>query len=174
VAATQALRVDNLGVVLKATYSETNDNGAVFPADILDTWLIALNSGTGSGNANFLYRKQYTILAAALEAINLKSLIDEFSNTVTTFSKLKLLAIRLYSSDDAAATIEIGGTTSGNNFSAIFKDPTDKFVLPVGGIYFFGVNTTGLTVDATHRILDILNTSATKSVVVDVRAIGEK
>lgn len=167
-----SLKVNNLAMVFNGSYRATNDYGSK-AAKFDHDWAIALTNGTGSGSANFAYQDQLTISASSSSTVDLNALTDEFGNAIAP-SKVKLLAIRLYSSSDTAASLNIGGAAS-NTFSAIVANANDIVVCRYQGwIVFACTDSTGYAVDATHKDLKILNNSSTQSVVVDLVVVGVK
>lgn len=167
-----SLKVNKLSFVFDGSYRATNDYGSK-AAKFDHDWAIALTNGTGSGNANFAYQDQLTINASSSQTIDLNSLTDEFGSPIAP-SKIKLLAIRLNSSTDTAASLNVGAAAS-NKFSPMFADPSDIAVVRYQGWMIFAcLDATGYAVDATHKDLKIANNSASNSAVVDLVVIGVK
>lgn len=167
-----SLNTNRLSFVFNGSYRATNDYGSK-AAKFDHDWAIALTNGTGSGSANFAYQDQLTIAASSSTTIDLSSLTDEFGSAAAP-TICKLLAIRLYSSSDTAATLSVGAAAS-NIFSAHLADPTDIVkVRYQGWAVFAAPDATGYAIDATHKNLKIANNSSTQSVTVDFVFVGVK
>jgi hypothetical protein len=165
------LKTNQLTFIYKGSLRNTNDftsNAAKFSHD----WAIALANGTGSGYANYAYQDQLTINASSSTTLDLTALTDEFGVS-RTFTKVKVLAIRLNSSSDTAATLNVGAAAT-NIFSSIFADSTDIVkVRYQGWVVFACKDATGYAVSGTVKSLKIANNSASNSVTVDVVIVGE-
>jgi hypothetical protein len=167
-----SLKTNTLTWQFNGSYRATNDygsNAAKFDHD----WAIALANGTGSGYANFAYQDQLTITASSSSTLDLTALVDEFGVT-QTMTKVKVLAIRLYSSSDTSATLNVGAAAA-TIFSPMFAASNDIAVVRYQGWLVFACkDATAYTVDATHKSLKIANNSSTQSITVDVVIVGEK
>lgn len=170
--ATQSLKSNQLTFIFNGSYRTTTDYDPI--ASKFDhNWAIELANGTGSGQANFAYQDQITITASSSSTVDLFALTDAFGNSVAP-TICKVLAIRLYSSSDTAASINVGAAAS-NIFSPHLAASNDIVVIRYQGwAIFVAKDATGYAIDATHRNLKILNNSATQSVVVDLVMVGVK
>lgn len=170
--ATQSLRVNELSFVFNGSYRTTTDYDPIASKFDHD-WAIELTNGTGSGNANFAYQDQLTISASSSSTVNLYALTDAFGNAIAP-ARAKLVAVRLYSSSDTAATINVGAAAS-DVFSPMFADDTDIAVVRYQGwVVWVAKDATAYVIDNTNKNLKIANNSATQSVVVDLVVIGVK
>jgi hypothetical protein len=165
------LKTNQLTFIYKGSLRNTNDfssNAAKFSHD----WAIALANGTGSGYANYAYQDQLTINASSSTTLDLRALTDEFGVS-RTFTKVKVLAIRLNASSDTSATLNVGAAAT-NIFSAFLADDTDIVKVRYQGWFVVAAkDATAFTVDATNKDLKIANNSASNSVTVDVVIVGE-
>lgn len=167
-----SLNVNKLSMIFNGSYRATNDYGSK-AAKFDHDWAIALTNGTGNGSANFAYQDQITIAASSSSTVDLYALTDEFGTAMVPII-CKLLAIRLYSSSDTAASLNVGAAAS-NIFSAHLADSTDIVKVRYQGWAVFAcMDATGYVIDATHRNLKILNNSSTQSVTVDLVVVGVK
>ncbi len=171
-ATSQSLRTNSFLLNIDLTYRQTDDLGSK-PRRMLLPWYLSLTNGTGANKANFAWQAQYVIGASGTQAIDLRALADEFGNTVA-MNVLKALAIKLVSSADTAAKVQLGAGAT-NKFSAIFGDPSDALTVKNGGFCCVAVDdATGYTVDATHRNILLTNLSSTQPVTVIIAVLGEK
>lgn len=168
----QSLKVNNLQVVVDATYKNTHDFGTDI-AKIFHSWVLSLTNGTGSGSANFAWSDQITITASGSSTIDLSSLTDRFGNAIAP-TIVKLLMVRLTSSSDTAASISLGGAAS-NAWTALLLNSSDLLKIRYQGFALFACkDATGYAVGGSDKNLKILNNSSTQSVVVDVAILGVK
>lgn len=167
----QTLKTNQLQFVLDASYRNTNDYGTD-PSRFLHSWVHSLTNGTGNNQANFAYADQITIASSSSTTIDMFSLTDRFGNAIAP-SKAKLIAVRLYSSSDTSASLNIGAAAS-NIFAAHLANSNDIIVVPYTGMWIATAPRSGFTIDATNRNLKIANNSATQSVVVDFVLVGVK
>lgn len=168
-----SLKVNELTMKFNGSYRATNDYGSK-AAKFDHDWAIALTNGTGAGSANFAYQDQITITATSNNAFDLYGgMTDEFGTAIVP-STLKLVAIRLNTSTDTAATISIGNGASNQWISAI-EGTNDLVKVRLGGwVVFACTDATGYAVSNTNKTLKILNNSATQSVTVDLVVVGVK
>lgn len=168
----QTLKTNELKFVFDGSYRNTNDFGTD-ASRFLHSWVLNHTNGTGSGNTNFAWSDQLTITASNSSTIDLSSLTDRFGNAIAP-SKIKVLAIRLTSSSDTAATISIGGAAS-NAWTSLLENSSDLLKIRYQGSFMaMCTDSTGYAISGTNKNLKILNNSATQSVVVDVLVVGVK
>lgn len=165
------LKTNQLTFIFDGSYRTTNDYGSK-AARFDHDWAITLANGTGNNQCNFAYQDQITITASGSSTIDLFALTDEFGAAVAP-AKAKVIAIRLYSSTDTAASLNVGAAAS-NIFAAHLANSNDIIVVPYTGMWIATAPRSGFTIDATNRNLKIANNSATQSVVVDFVMVGTK
>lgn len=169
--ATQTLRSNELTFIFNGAYRTTTDYDPIASKFDHD-WAIALTNGTGSGNANFAYQDQLTISASSSTTVNLFALTDAFGNAIAP-ARAKVVAVRLTSSTDTAATLNVGAAAS--DVWCPFADDTDIQVVRYQGWWVIAcLDATGYVIDNTNKNLKIANNSATQSVTVDLVVIGVK
>jgi hypothetical protein len=169
---TQTLRSNELTFIFNGAYRTTTDYDPIASKFDHD-WAIALTNGTGSGNANFAYQDQLTIAATAGSTVNLFALTDAFGNAIAP-ARAKVVAIRLTSSADTAASLTVGAAGS-DVFSPMFGNDNDVAIVRYQGwVVFACLDATGYVIDNTNKNLLITNNSATQSVTVDLVVIGVK
>lgn len=168
----QSLRVNKLAFNLQATYRNTN--GIITTNSIFDhLWPFNITNGTAANQFNFAWHSELTINASSSTTLDLTALTDDFG-IVQTLLKLKLLAVKVISSSDAAAQLKVGASGTGA-FFAIFGTIADSIVLNVGAInVLVAPDATAYAVDGTHKLVKFANLSALQPVVVDVVIAGVK
>jgi hypothetical protein len=147
-----SLRTNDLRFVFDGSYRATNDFGSK-AAPFEHAWAIALANGTGSGYANFAWQDQVTI--------------------TQLMARVKVLAIRLTSSSDTAATISVGGAAS-DPWAAIVGNTNDLITVRYQGWMVLAcLDATGYVTSGTSKVVKILNNSSTQSVTCDIVVVGE-
>jgi hypothetical protein len=119
----------------------------------------ALAFGTGSGRCDLIVVETRTLAAGVNESLNLYdgSLIG-IDGLPAPFRKLKGLFVWVSSDGDAAGvTIGSAGT---NPHALFFGAATHTWTIFPGGPGLSGGNPAGVTVDATHNALKVLNNGA--------------
>lgn len=159
----------DLGVLLKGTYTGTNDLGSVSFA-FNQSASQQFTSGTTTGKADKLFSDTRTLAASATENLDLAgSLTDPFGVT-STFVKVKAIYIKAAAGN--TNSVVVGGAGS-NTFTGPFADATDKVTIPPGGFVLLVHPGAGWTVTAaTGDILLVANSSSGTSVSYDVVIIG--
>lgn len=168
----QTLRTNSLTFIFNGSYRNTTDYDPI-SQKFDHNWAIALSNGTGSGSANFAYQDQLTINASSSTTVDLSSLTDAFGNAIAP-TLIKVLAVRLYSSSDTSATLNVGAAAT-DIFSSIFANSSDIAIVRYQGwLVFACTDATGYDVSSTVKNLKIANNSSSQSVVVDLVVVGVK
>jgi hypothetical protein len=166
-----SLRTNDLRFVFDGSYRATNDFGSKAAAFEHD-WAIVLANGTGSGYANFAWQDQVTIVASGNTTFDLRALADEFGTT-QLMARVKVIAIRLTSSSDTAATISVFGAAS-DPWAAPVGNVNDLVTVRYQGWMVLAcLDATGYVTSGTSKVVKILNNSSTQSVTCDIVVVGE-
>jgi hypothetical protein len=165
------LRTNDLRFVFDGSYRATNDFGSK-ACPFEHEWAITLANGTGSGYANFAWQDQVTIAASGNTTFDLRALADEFGTT-QLMARVKVLAIRLTSSSDTAATISVFGAGS-DPWAAPVGNVNDLVTVRYQGWMVLAcLDATGYVTSGTSKVVKILNNSSTQSVTCDIVVVGE-
>lgn len=141
---------------------------AQFP--FLQDWSAALSNGTGAGQASQVWSDTRSLAGSATENLDLAgSLTNAFGATVT-FTKVKLIAVRASSSNNAANAVQVSRGSS--NGVPLFLAASDGVALgPAGMLVIY--DPTGFTVTAsTGDILTVTNGAGTNTVSYDILIVG--
>lgn len=119
-----------------------------------------LVNGTGSGKVNRArLNESITIAPSGNKTYDLTSFTDDRGNSVTTAAKLRRLVIH----NTGTVNVEVGAGGANSFVGAGFlKDISDVFTV-VGGQMVVVEVAAGITIDATHKDLKILNVSGATS-----------
>lgn len=131
--------------------------------------LLALSTGTGSGQADTVFSDTRTLAASANESIDLNGALVDVFGASANFAKIVALFVR--AAPGNTNNVEVGGAAS-NGFFPMFGASTDKIKLPPGaGVMLF--NDAGWTVTAaTADLLKIANAGSGTSVTYDIIVVG--
>lgn len=154
-----------------ATYRGSNDLGS--PSYNLSRALqpsIALESGTGSYQANALFADQRTLAASTTENLDLAGVLTDPLGSTLTFATVK--AIQVCAADGNTNNVVVGGADSAQ-LAGVFSDTSDKVVVKPGGCFIWVAPKTGATVTATTAdLLQVGNSSSGSAVTYNVVIIG--
>ena len=130
-----------------------------------------MTDGAASGECNKIYADTGEVTGGSETDIDLQTALD----AVGVALALDILKA-LYIKNDSDAEMALGwlaGGTAGNAIS-LFTDPdTETILIPAGGIFFWAQTTTGIVVDATHKVLR-LNAGGAGAKVFDIVVVGVK
>ena len=106
--------------------------------------------GTATSQINLIYSDLDLSLAGAPSTIDLQSFTDSFGVAAKSFALVYWLMIH---NKDTTNPIEVG-EAGANAWEAFVNTAGDSVVVPANGWLIWG-NTTGATVDATHKNLQL-------------------
>jgi hypothetical protein len=125
-------------------------------------------NGTGSGQADLIFRDQRTLTTGANEELDLAGGLDDPFGVALTFATVKAILIENLSTTQ---TLTIGGSAS-NQFINWVGDATDVIKIPPGGFFALTAPAAGYAVTAdTGDLLKVTN-SAGASCVYNIIILG--
>jgi hypothetical protein len=137
--------------------------------------LAANLSSTSSGATiadDALFYADRTLAAGASETFDLRSFTDALAETGAIMSKVRIYLVS-HPSASAASSITVGGAAA-NQFVSHIDGAASTFTIPKGGFLLMAANTTaGMTVDATHKDLKVLNNDGSNAATYTIAVIGE-
>ena len=124
--------------------------------------LFQLGDGTGSGQANDVYEKLFTIAAGATLSIDLKGGNGELNavNQLLAFTVVKGVELILTTAPAAGVSVQIGPQGLTNAAQLWFQAATTNFWTQVRDRFAMFDRATGWALDATHKVLGIKNPGA--------------
>lgn len=139
------------------------------PRDVLTKSIQkSLTNGTGSNQADKIFRDQRTLADGANESLDLAGVLTDPFGSTLTFAKVKAVIIENLSTTQ---TLTVGGAAS-NQFINWVGTATDTIKIPPGGVFAICAPLAGYAVTAgTGDLLKILN-SAGASCIYNVIIIG--
>lgn len=131
---------------------------------------LALTDGTGANQAKNHWHDQRTLAASASESLDLAGGLTNLLGEVLTFTKIK--AIFIFAATANTNNVEVGGAAA--NAFPLFKDATDIYPAPPGGIFLVTFpDANGKAVTAgTGDLLKIANSGAGTGVTYDIVIVG--
>lgn len=137
---------------------------------LLADWTVLLANGTGAGQASQVFSDTRTLSASGSENLDLAGGLTNAFGTTITFTKIKVLAVRARSTNNAANNVNVARGSS--NGVPVFLAASDGVPLQPGAIFLF-VDPTGVTVTGgTGDILTVTNSAGTNSVDYDIVIVG--
>ena len=143
------------GVSVRAVFAKSN--ALSNPKDVLSkTIQKEFTNGTGTGQANLIFRDQRTLADGANESLDLAGVLTDPFGTVLTFAKVKIILIENLSTTQ---TLTVGGATS-NQFINWVGTATDSIKIPPGGFFAISAPAAGYAVTAgTGDLLKVANSA---------------
>lgn len=148
-------------------WGPVGDYQAGLTAGTADATKIQMTSGTTANKADRGAYDTRTLGIGANEDLDLQTMVD--ANNVA-IALAEVVVLRITASSANAANVEVK-PGAANGFTAILKDPTDVIQLKPGAVaHFECLAAAAYTVDATHKVINVLNTSgaATASYTISV------
>jgi hypothetical protein len=121
----------------------------------------AVQFGSGTGTNNFDLPificpvASRSIATSASNVLNFASYADQQGTTITAAGKLKFLAI----TNTGTVSIQIGGVAANPLFGPGFLDTNTSTITIVAGQTMMWAIPSGMTIDGTHKNLNLLNLS---------------
>lgn len=119
-----------------------------------------LSNGTGSGQADLVAHKEYTIAGSGTQSVDLTTLTDPYGTALAAAQVVGLLIVNHeYLSDGTT----LGGgvcnvsPNASNGWTSLLADASDVLKIPRGGSVAVGAARTGLAVGASNKVLDLEN-----------------
>lgn len=161
----------SITVNVAAHYTGANDLGTVaFDTDPTKQAVIALATGTGSGQADLIFSDTRTIAASSSENLDLAGVLTDPLGATLTIVKLKAIYVRAAAGN--TNDVQIGGGAS-NAPTGLFGTATDYINVKPGGVFLWVAPNTGVTVTGgTGDILKAANSSSGTGVTYDIIIIG--
>lgn len=134
-----------------------------------------LTDGTGSGKANDVYEKVFTIVAGATLSVDLKGGGGELNvaNLALAFTAVKSVEVIITTAPASGVSLLVGPQGVTNAAQLWFQAATANFYDTVRDRFGQFDRATGWALDATHKILPLKNPGAS-SVSGWLRVIGER
>ena len=123
-------------------------------------------NGVDENQCDLAWYDQGSLPAEGLVDIDLNNLFDSFGVAIA-FAKLKALIVE----NTSDQTLKVGGAIT-NPFFACFGSNTDKTLIPAQSPLVIMSKKIGFTVDATHKILRVENSSLTTPATYNIWLIG--
>lgn len=121
----------------------------------------AFSDGTGAGQANFVYSKNFSINATTMLLIDLKGGGGELDVLNVLMAATAVKAILLQIDTPASGTsLRFGPQNQTNAAQLWFQDVTANFYMTVLDKMFLDDPRAGWALDATHKVLAIYNPGA--------------
>ena len=166
------------GVTPNSAFSITPSTGFVsgqqIPIGFPNSLSLQMANGTTADKVDLIYATTLTFTASTPQSIDLKSLTDPLGSAVN-FVKIRLLEIRVNSTTDAATlTLSPNASNGWTSFIASSSSlvlrgvtTTNPYAL---SLYAAAPNTTGWTVGASNKVLDL--TPSAHAFTVDIQIVG--
>jgi len=157
---------------INLTHEGVSELGAisddVVSASNYPSWTVT--DGTGSSQADIVFRDQRTLAASTSENLDLAGDLTDAYGTTLTFVDVKMLYVSAASTN--GANIVVGGAAS-NAFVGAFADATDKVNLPASAWLKWVNPIDGYAVTAgTGDILKIENSDGAATATYDIVIVG--
>jgi hypothetical protein len=130
-----------------------------------------ISNGSGANQADMIFQDQRTLAASATENLDLQTgaLLDIFGNAIA-LSKVKAIVVTALGTN--TNNVLVGGAGS-NAFTGPFGSTTDvNTVVPGGTLVLVAPTAGGYTVDGTHKLLKIANSSSGTQVIYNIIIFG--
>ena len=157
-AATLTALAGTISTSVSLTAKQTETDGTIEQAPVSHSSAQAITFGTGAGKANELYATLLTIAGGGNTSLDLQALAATLGRTA---SLDVFKGIQIINTSTVADCILSVGASGGNEFSAWVGATGDILKIPAGWSFLLaGADASGLTVDATHKVLKIANAGA--------------
>lgn len=128
------------------------------------TWpagTLSFEDGTGSGQANFVYRAALSIAATTMQLIDLKGGTGELDtlNTAMAATAVKFVFLQI-TTPGASTSLRFGPQNQTNAAQLWFQATTANFYETVLDKFMMSDARAGWSLDATHKVLGIYNPGA--------------
>lgn len=146
-------------------------NGGYALMDILQDWSATIANGTGAAQASQVYQDTGSLGASASASIDLAGSLTNIFGATITFTKIKLIAVRATSTNNAANTLAV--IRGSSNGVPLFGAASGGFAGLNPGAWFIYYDPTGITVTAgTGDILTLTNNAGTNTITYDIVIVG--
>lgn len=173
-----SLSISPLAARIGWTFTNTNDFGTTSDSSGV-SYSATMTNGTGSGAANKLFAKSYTIAASGNQSIDLAGSVTDFYGNTISFTKVKVIYVEHSTATTATTiTVGVGGTNPFINWiksAGTITTDQPRVVVRNGGVFLLAcTDGTGYPVTAgTGDILYLTNEDGTNSATVKVVVVGE-
>jgi hypothetical protein len=132
---------------------------------------ITFSNGAGANQGDFIWQDSRTLSASASESLDLQTgALTDNVGTAITLSKLKVLVV--VASGANTNDVLVGGA-GANAITGPWGSTTDYNTIKPGGMFLIAAPTAaGYTVDGTHKLLKVANSSSGTSVTYQIYVLG--
>lgn len=141
----------------------------VASAPLIKSYVIAMATGTGTGQADKIFHDTRTLTASGTEDLDLAGVLTDPFGAALTFAKLKAVLIKAAD----ANTNNVVLSRPAANGVPLFSAASDAISILPGGVFCWVAPGAGVTVTAgTGDLLTFTNSAGSTSVTYDVVLIG--
>lgn len=114
-----------------------------------------LTNGTGAKQADEGWHHYATLAGGATDNIDLQTQLDNYQQAMGLAG---VVVLRIVAAADNPDNLECSPNAI-NGWNSVLKDPSDVYILPPGAVWHLELTgAVDYLVDATHKVLDIVNT----------------